>query len=148
MKLSLEIKNKIKEEYNEWFNSQYGDKTLEERRELGAFFTPPELTIKMIEKFNTIENKTILDPTCGTGNLLAGCIIAGANPTLCYGNEFDPTFMQLCRDRLEKLGVPKYNIHQGDALISGCIELSSFTSQYDYEKIKQLHEKGNRVSLW
>ena len=63
MKLSLEIKNKIKEEYNEWFNSQYGDKTLEERRELGAFFTPPELTIKMIEKFNTIENKTILDPT-------------------------------------------------------------------------------------
>ena len=148
MKLSLEIKNKIKEEYNEWFNSQYGDKTLEERRGLGAFFTPPELTIKMIEKFNTIENKTILDPTCGTGNLLAGCIIAGADPTLIYGNEFDPTFMQLCRDRLEKLGVPKYNIHQGDALISKCIELSSFTPQYNYEKIKQLHEKGNRVSLW
>ena len=148
MILSEEIKNKIKEEYNEWFNSQYGSKTLEERRELGAFFTPPELTIKMIEKFNSIENKTILDPTCGTGNLLAGCIIAGANPTLIYGNEFDPTFMQLCRDRLEKLGVPKYNIHQGDALISKCIELSSFTPQYNYEKIKQLHEKGNRVSLW
>ena len=148
MVLSEEIKNKIKEEYNEWFNSQYGDKTLEERRELGAFFTPPELTIKMIEKFNTLSGKTILDPTCGTGNLLAGCIIAGADPTLIYGNEFDPTFMQLCRDRLEKLGVPKYNIHQGDALISECLKLSSFTSQYNYEKIKQLHEKGNMISLW
>ena len=93
MVLSEEIKNKIKEEYNEWFNSQYGDKTLEERRELGAFFTPRELTIKMIEKINTLSGKTILDPTCGTGNLLAGCIIAGADPTLIYGNEFDPTFM-------------------------------------------------------
>jgi hypothetical protein len=56
--------------------------------------------------------------------------------------------MCLCRDRLEKLGVPKYNIHQGDALISECLKLSSFTPQYNYEKIKQLHEKGNRVSLW
>ena len=65
-----------------------------------------------------------------------------------YGNEFDPTFMCLCRDRLEKLGVPKYNIHQGDALISECLKLSSFTPQYNYERIKQLHEKGNRVSLW
>ena len=102
----------------------------------------------MIEKFNSIENKTILDPTCGTGNLLAGCIIAGADPTLCYGNEFDPTFMQLCRDRLEKLGVPKYNIHQGDALIPECLKLSSFTPQYNYEKIKRSHQLGGRVSLW
>ena len=104
MILSDEIKEKIKCEYENWFNEQYGSKTLEERRKLGAFFTPPELTIKMIEKFETIENKTILDPTCGTGNLLAACIIAGANPTLVYGNEYDPTFVDLCKKRLVNLG--------------------------------------------
>ena len=130
MILSEQVKEKIKTEYSEWFNEQYGSKTLEERRKLGAFFTPPELTIKMIEKFETIENKTILDPTCGTGNLLAACVIAGANPTLVYGNEYDPTFVDLCKKRLAKLGVPECNIHEGDALKPESLELSNFTPAY------------------
>ena len=130
MILSDEIKEKIKCEYENWFNEQYGSKTLDERRKLGAFFTPPELTIKMIEKFETIENKTILDPTCGTGNLLAACIIAGANPTLVYGNEYDPTFVALCKKRLAKLGVPEDNIHEGDALNPEALKLNNFTSSY------------------
>ena len=106
MILTNKIKENIKNEYETWFNEQYGNKSLEERRKLGAFFTPPDLTIKMIEKFETLENKTILDPTCGTGNLLAACVIAGANPTLVFGNEYDSTFVQLCKKRLSKLGVP------------------------------------------
>lgn len=130
MILSNKVKENIKNEYETWFNEQYGNKSLEERRKLGAFFTPPELTIKMIEKFETIENKTILDPTCGTGNLLAACVIAGANPTLIYGNEYDPTFVQLCKKRLSKLGVPEDNIHEGDALNPEALKLSNFTSSY------------------
>ena len=130
MILSNKVKENIKNEYETWFNEQYGNKSLEERRKLGAFFTPPELTIKMIEKFETLENKTILDPTCGTGNLLAACVIAGANPTLVYGNEYDPTFVQLCKKRLSKLGVPEDNIHEGDALNPEALKLSNFTSGY------------------
>lgn len=130
MILSNKVKENIKIEYETWFNEQYGNKSLEERRKLGAFFTPPELTIKMIEKFHTLENKTILDPTCGTGNLLAACVIAGANPTLVYGNEYDPTFVQLCKKRLSKLGVPEDNIHEGDALNPEALKLSNFTSSY------------------
>ena len=141
MQLSNEIKEKIKTEYTEWFNSQYGEKTLEERRKLGAFFTPPELTIKMIEKFDSIENKTILDPTCGTGNLLAGCIIAGANPEMIYGNEYDPTFVQLCRDRLKKLGVPESNIHEGDALNPEALKRSNFTDNWN-------KDVGCKTELW
>lgn len=38
MKLSDEIKNKITEEYNQWTETQYAGKTLEERQKLGAFF--------------------------------------------------------------------------------------------------------------
>ena len=126
MELSLEIKNQIKTEYKEWFESQYGNKSLEERKKLGAFFTPPELTIRMIEKFDSIENKTILDPTCGTGNLLAACVIAGADPKKVYGNEYDAEFTRLCKERLSKLGVPTCNIHQGNALNPECLKKSNF----------------------
>lgn len=141
MILTEEIKQKIIDEYNEWFNSQYGDKSLEERRKLGAFFTPPELTIKMIEKFETIEDKTILDPTCGTGNLLAACVIAGADPTKVYGNEYDGTFTKLCKERLMKLGVPEENIHQGDALNGENLKKSNFYKGYEEVKYTQ-------VELW
>ena len=95
MKLSEEIKQKIKDEYNSFKDAQYAGKTLEERRELDAFFTPPDITIKMIEGFESIKDKTILDPTCGTGNLLAACVIAGANPEMVYGNEFDSSFVKI-----------------------------------------------------
>ena len=141
MILTEDIKQKIIEEYNEWFNSQYGDKSLEERRKLGAFFTPHELTIKMIEKFETIEGKTILDPTCGTGNLLAACVIAGADPTMVYGNEYDETFTMLCKERLMKLGVPEENIHQGDALNGENLKKSNFYKGYKEKKYK-------KIELW
>lgn len=141
MIISEEIKQKIKNEYNSFKDIQYAGKTLEERRELDAFFTPPELTIKMIEKFESIENKTILDPTCGTGNLLAACIIAGVNPEMIYGNEFDPSFVKLCQERLGKLGVPSYHIHQGDALKKECLDIKNFNPDWKYQKIE-------RVELW
>ena len=141
MKLSSDIKHAIKTEYTEWFNSQYGDKSLEERRKLGAFFTPPELTINMIEQFDSIENKTILDPTCGTGNLLVACIIAGADPLKIYGNEYDPEFTRLCKERLVKYGVPDHNIHQGDALNPECLKLSSFKPDFKLVKYEE-------VELW
>lgn len=136
MIISEEAKQKIKDEYNSFKDIQYAGKTLEERRELDAFFTPPELTIKMIEKFESIENKTILDPTCGTGNLLAACIIAGANPEMIYGNEFDPSFVKLCQERLGKLGVPSYHIHQGDALKKECLDIENFNPDWKYRKIE------------
>lgn len=136
MIISEETKQKIKDEYNSFKDIQYAGKILEERKELDAFFTPPELTIKMIEKFESIENKTILDPTCGTGNLLAACIIAGANPEMIYGNEFDPSFVKLCQERLGKLGVPYYHIHQGDALKKECLDIENFKPDWKYRKIE------------
>lgn len=139
MILTEETKKKITDEYNEWFNHQYGDKSLEERKELGAFFTPPDLTIKMIESFSCddISDKTILDPTLGAGGLIAGCIIAGANPKLCYGNELDYNILQIAKNRLSKLGVPDENLHQGDATTEQAIKRSSFTKKYRYIEYEQ-----------
>ena len=135
MKLSNQTKQLIINEYNEWFNQQYGDKTIEERKALDAFFTPPELTIMMIEQFDSLENKTILDPTCGSGNLLAGCILAGADPKLIYGNELDDELLTVCKNRLTKLGVPESNLHKGDATVESSYDFtgrkSSFVSKVE-----------------
>jgi type I restriction-modification system DNA methylase subunit len=105
MKLSKEIKNKIKQEYKEFEKSMYAGKTKEERDELGQFFTPPAVSIKLIETFEaeTLADKVILDPTCGSGNLLAACLIAGADLDKIFGNDFDYTMVKICRERLNKI---------------------------------------------
>ena len=51
--------------------------------------------------YDDLSNKTILDPCCGSGNLLAACILAGANPKNIYGNELDLDMLKLCRKRLD-----------------------------------------------
>lgn len=136
MILSEEIKEKIRKELGD-FTSRYGEKTLKDRQDLGMFFTPPELIIQMIEKFENLEGK-ILDPTCGSGQLLIGCIMAGADPKLIYGIELDPEILEIARSRLEVLGVPKVNLHQGNALYEECY---NFSEDYDYEKAVAKAEK-------
>lgn len=135
MKLSEEIKSKIKLEYDEWFESQYAGKSKEERQKLGQFFTPPELTIKMIEKFDSLDkNKDILDPACGAGGLLAAMIIAGANPKRVYGIEIDESIAEVCRKRLSKFGVPENNIKIGNALNSDSYEFSVEQSNISHDQ--------------
>lgn len=140
MKLTQEQKDAIEKEYSQWKDHLYADKTLQERQDFGQFFTPPELSIRMIEKFSDL-NGTILDPTAGAGNLLAACICAGADPLLIYGNELDPDILNICRKRLSALGVPQVNLHQGNALYEECITPESFTEDYDYEKVKVVAEE-------
>ena len=127
------------EEYYKWFEHQYGNTTKAERKKLGAIFTPPEVSIKALELFDTLEGRTVLDPCCGTGNLLAAAILAGADPNKVYGNEINEEFVELCQERLEKLGVPRWHIHQGDALDIGCVEISSFSPDYVYKENKKLN---------
>ena len=116
MKLNIETKEKIQAEYDAWQAEQYVGKDKKERQKLGQFFTPPALTVKMIEKFDTLEDKDILDPTVGAGGLLAACILAGADPKRCYGIELDPEVLEIARKRLGNLGVPSSNLILGNAL--------------------------------
>ena len=120
MTLTDEQKQAIISEYNEWENIQYGGRDKKARQKLGQFFTPPTLTIRMIEKFDDIKDKTVLDPTCGAGGLLAAMILAGADPQKVYGIELDPLICQLARRRLANLGVPPKHIKVGNALDSDC----------------------------
>ena len=115
MNLSEEIKNKIQEEYDAWANAQYAGKDKKERQKLGQFFTPPQLTIRMLEKFENLEGN-VLDPCLGAGGLIAAAVIAGADPSKCYGIELDPSILEVAKKRLAKLGVPEKNLIQGNAL--------------------------------
>ena len=115
MKLTDEQINAIKEEYTQWKDMMYADNSLSRRKDFGQFFTPPELSIKMLEKFDDT-NGTILDPCCGAGNLLAAAIKAGFDPKNVYGIEIDDSIIRIALDRLIPLGVPDTNIHLGDAL--------------------------------
>lgn len=116
MKLTSEQIDSIHKEYVQWKDKMYANRTLTERKDFGQFFTPPELSIKMLEKFDNTEG-TILDPCCGAGNLLAAAISAGFNPENVYGIEIDHDIISVAKDRLSLLGVPDKNLYCGDALL-------------------------------
>lgn len=159
MKLSEEIKEEIKRESEEYLNEiksgtdQYGGLTKEERGELGAFYTPPELCVSMLEMYDcTLEEfatKTILDPTCGSGNLIMAALIAGISvnkdyPKNVFGNELSLKPLELCRKRfafycskrddLKKydLAFWKVHLHQGNALNPDCLLDKNFVESYSY----------------
>ena len=115
MILNDKTKEKIQAEYDSWKDKLWAGKTKEERQKLGQFATPPELVFKMLEKFDNIDGN-VLDPCLGAGNLIAAAVIAGADPSKCYGIELDPVVHKVAQLRLSKLGVPPCNIVQGDAL--------------------------------
>ena len=136
MKLSEEIKLEIKKEFEEFKHKMYDGKTLEERKKLDQFFTPPQVSIPLLENLETVKDIDILDPTSGSGNLLAAALIAGADSQRVFGNEYDATMVKLCRERLNKvcdmLGkshIQDWQIHQGNALQARC--LIEFGEEYD-----------------
>ena len=116
MILNDKTKAKIQAEYDAWQSQQYAGKDKKARQAKAQFFTPPPLTIKMLEKFDSVKDKDILDPTCGAGGLLVACILAGADPKRCYGIELDPEVLEIAKKRLGKLGVPSSNLILGNAL--------------------------------
>ena len=139
MKLSEEVKNKIIEvlDSQEFKSNLYEGLTEEKRKELGQFYTPGKLCIQMIEKFDcdSLSGKNILDPTCGSGNLLIACLIAGADSDKLFGNEYDSVAVDLCRKRLNrccdilnKPHIKDYQVHQGNALGKWC--LTDFSEEY------------------
>lgn len=128
MKLTDSQKNQIINilESDEFKNNLYEGLVEEERSAKGQFYTPGKICIQMIEKFETIDSlagQTILDPCCGSGNLLIACLIAGADSDKLFGNEYDSVAVELCRKRINRtcdiLGKPHikdWQIHQGNAL--------------------------------
>lgn len=164
MKLSEEVKNKIIEilDSQEFKSNLYEGLTEDKRKKLNQFYTPGKLCIQMIEKFDcdSLSNKNILDPTCGSGNLLIACLIAGADSDKLFGNEYDSVAVDLCRKRLNrccdilnKPHIKDYQIHQGNALGKWCLTdfseeyLTNFDPQYIDDE-NYINNKQKQVSLF
>ena len=146
MVLTQETKDKIVEilDSKEFMSDLYEGLTEKQRKELGMVYTPAKVCIQLIEKFEceTFAEKTILDPACGSGNLLIACLIAGADSDKIYGNEFDPTAVALCRTRVNRacrlLGKPyikDWQIHRGDATKAASFDFSPNYKYIDFEPI-------------
>ena len=137
MTIQDDIKAKIQAEFDQWKDSQYIGQSIAQRQARGAFYTPPQLSIQMLEKYDDLEG-SILDPTAGAGGLLAAAVIAGADPKKCFGIELDPETALLCRERLAKLGVPRSNVKVGDALVDSSYEFEEPADVEIYFRVEDL----------
>lgn len=167
MNIKSEIKNLIKEEYKAFEEQMYTGKTKAERDELAQFFTPPEISIKLLEAYDveSLAGKIIRDPTSGSGNLLAAVIIAGADADKILGNDYDARMVKACRERIktipdrleaidkkfadelrEKLkSFNDWQIHRGDATDSFC--LKEFGPDYK-QKLEQHYLYDGEATLF
>ena len=142
MKLTDEQKKAIEEEYNNFVDIQYAGLDKATRQAAGMFFTPSALTIRMLEKFDDL-NDAIIDPTAGAGSLLSAAIVAGADPKQCFAIELDKKiYEEVLVPRLTKLGVPKENIRRGDALDPAAWD---FTKPYKYFDKEEVAQKKGRL---
>ena len=125
MYIKPEIKQLIIDEYESFKNKMYAESPEEIRTKLGQFFTPADVSLQMLELLETdsLSGREIIDPTSGSGNLLAAALIAGADSDKVFGNEYDQRMVNACKERLNKvcdiLGKPHikdWQIHQGNAL--------------------------------
>lgn len=165
MTLSEETKNKIIEilDSKEFMSDLYEGLDKETRDRLGMFYTPGKICIQMIEKYETesLSGLTILDPTCGSGNLLIACLIAGADSDKVFGNEYDATAVKLARKRINRccdlLGkghINDWQVHQGNALHTKCLtvfspgyEVSCSEDYYDVSRINDKDYETNQLSF-
>ena len=138
MYIKPEIKQLIMDEYESFKNKMYAESPEEIRTKLGQFFTPADVSLQMLELLETdsLSGREIIDPTSGSGNLLAAALIAGADSDKVFGNEYDRRMVNACKERLNKvcdlLGKPRiqdWQIHQGNALQARC--LIEFGEEYD-----------------
>lgn len=138
MYIKPEIKQLIIDEYESFKNKMYAESPDEIRTKLGQFFTPADVSLQMLELLETdsLSGREIIDPTSGSGNLLAAALIAGADSDKVFGNEYDQRMVNACKERLNKvcdmLGKPHiqdWQIHQGNALQARC--LIEFGEEYD-----------------
>jgi len=142
MNLTEEQKQAIWAEFNSFRDKMYAGKSKKEREALGQFFTPADMTIQMLEEldcsYEEFIDSDIIDPTSGSGNLLAAALVIGVDPHRVFGNEYDHTMVILCRDRLQSINpaVRDWQIHQGNALIQDC--LTEFGPDYDNTILKEL----------
>jgi 2-polyprenyl-3-methyl-5-hydroxy-6-metoxy-1,4-benzoquinol methylase len=127
-------KNTIKQIEKELIEDHfhYSDERDERVKDSGEVFTPMSLVFEMLDEldydWDTLPDKTFLDPTCGSGNFLVGVAARGVHPKNIYGVDLMQDNVETTKRRLRDIFkrhgysddvIEKHlenNIVQGDAL--------------------------------
>jgi len=121
--LSVEI-------FNENISQKYENLLCESfRNKEGIYYTPCNIIADMYETIDNIENRTFLDPCCGSGNFIIQAIEKGFNVKNIFGFDTDINAVEITKRRVfEKTGFTGDNIICGDFL-----ELAKkLNLKYDY----------------
>jgi site-specific DNA-methyltransferase (adenine-specific) len=87
-----------KEEMQDWFNSFWSDIKGSSTRGGHPAPYPVELAGRLIKMFS-FAGDTVLDPFVGTASTCIAAVNSGRNS---IGNEIDPAYFQMAKDRLAK----------------------------------------------
>lgn len=77
----------------------------------GVYYTPEDIASDMLKSITNVENKTFLDPCCGSGNFLLAALEKGFKPENLYGFDTDANAIEITKRRIfEVSGVEPKNI--------------------------------------
>lgn len=83
----------------------------------GIYYTPRYIVEDMLKDIVDVENKTFLDPCCGSGNFIIEAIKKGIYPENVYGFDVDENAVLIARKRIKDLcGYDSKNIVCADFL--------------------------------
>ena len=117
-------------------------------KDTGEVFTPPELVNKMLNQldydWDTLPERTFLDPTCGSGNFLVELAKRGVKPEFIFGVDLMEDNIVTCHKRLREIHLgngidpDEIDYHQGRNIIQGD------ALEYDYT----FWEKPDLDEMW
>lgn len=120
------------------------DKPIVLSSETNCFVTPDDVCSRVVDYLSIEENKTILEPSTGTGNLVNALLKGGANKELITAVELNSELVNVARNRLN---IP---------VVQSCFldYAKSTTDRFDYivmnppySRNRAKHHVNNAVSL-
>lgn len=105
------------------------------RKHAGAYYTPGKIVEALIDNLYStgveLENRTICDPCCGTGNFLLRLSAKGIGSTKLYGQDLDPVSVYLTRINLA-LAAPELSVSDlRSHIIIGNAYFETFDRKFD-----------------
>lgn len=145
--------------FTDGFMDKYDQMTPEERKNFGAVWTPPEIISLMMSKASDEEwadpTQTMLDPTCGTGNIVVSMLLNklyhGVSPEMAvknvYGIELQKKNVEICRDRICAIVGEKYRKIVEHNIVCSDFFLWNIEEWRPYTK-KELRELAKKDKLY
>ena len=96
----------------------------------GVYYTPRYIVEDMMKDVVDVEDKTFLDPCCGSGNFIIEAIKKGISPENVYGFDVDENAVEITKKRIKEIsGYESDNIICADFLSQ---KLKTKSQKFDY----------------